>query len=1011
VNKIKQPNRPTSLIIFGGNPLGAKLTELLGTQKSNLILIDEFNRQTKSQIRDIKKDHKVKTYDLSGLVSLGDNVKRIDYIFILLDQYTQQHENISSKQFLSITNSVDAILKLAHRYNSKVLLTTTIALHRRLADLETLKIEHLSDTSKSKAYTLIELQRYCETLAAEYHDQASLDIRISRIGEVIGSGINLERNTLFTNLIKEAVTKPRITIKGEGLDSAYYVHILDVVYGLIKTIFSNKTNGEVFSLSYEEEISTLSLAYKILEMNPKADEIAFVEAEDENPQQIYVPAKNLTKIGWKPKIKFEKALLETLEYVHEQYKVAWKNKPDQDLIPEKIEPEKRKKPKKKIHTSEQVTPIGKFFQVFAIPFQFIADTGEKTISKIKKIKFTPKNISKWLLKFTIFIILYIFLLAPLIQVILGSSFTYVFAKKAYHQAYSLDTDNAQKNLDKAEYFSSVLSEGWNGFFWLEYIPGVSNFYQNTGSLFKGIDHLTEGAYYLVQGIHPYVEYLKNFEPIASFDGNNPGGSRTYLNELKRIEKSGNYIDRASIEITQATNSLEGIENNTYPNFIAEYIGQLQDISEQLDTSIESLSTFAEFIPDLLGKDERKNYVVLFQNPMELRSTGGWLTSFAVIGVEHGQLRTLDVQDVYTADGQLNQEISPPDDMADALSIDEWNLALSNWNPNFPDSADAAEYFLTLEDQVFSVDGVIAIDLELVRNLVDVWGEIEVTGEDEPTTKDNLYSKVVEIHREFTPGSARKEVFLSNLSNELVKKIFQTSKDKWPDIVQVFGDGLSAKHMLIYSHNSELDENLRELGWTGIVPDEPNIVFPVEWNWGANKANHFLERASELSVNIIDETTIEQELTVTFRNNSTENVYPEGDYENYQRVFLPNGASITNIKGLEESKVYSDLNINKSVVGGMITVPTEEDLSYSIEYVLRNNISAFPLTIENGIATYTLNFIKQPGLMQDPLTIEISYPNSWTPIDSGNIQREIDSLVIRTELDEDQEFIIQWQTGE
>ncbi|MFH1547138.1 MAG: DUF4012 domain-containing protein [bacterium] len=1008
MNNQTQTNRPTTLIVFGGNMLGEKLTELLSTQKSNIILVDEFNRETKSQIKQIKKNYDVKTYDLSGLESLTSELKRIDYVFILLGQYLEVRPEISSKQFLSITNSVDTILKLAHKHGAKTLLATTINLHRKLANLESFRIENLSDSLKGKSYASVELQRYCETLAAEYHDQASLDIRIARIGEVIGKGVSLDKHSVFTDLIKESVTRPRITIKGEGLDSAYYIHILDVVYGIIKTVFSNKTNGEVFSLSYPEEITTLSLAYKILELNPKAQEIAFTESEDDTPQQIYVPAKNLSKIGWKPKVKFDKAILETLEYVHEQYKIAWKDKPDQDFFSEKIEPRKRKKRDTPTHISEQVTPVGRFFQTIALPFVSVSSFIEKSLKKIRKVRITPFGIAKTSVKVAIFVSLYLFLIAPLLQIIVGGGLTYLFAKRGYQQSYNLESQKAETSFERAKYFSSVFNQGWQGFRWIRYIPSVENFYDNTSLVFGSINHLSEGAYYLSQGLSPYIDYFKAFEPIATFDGSSAGGSRTYLNELKRIEKSSSSIDRATVEITQATNSLNDINLDIYPSFISEYIGQLQEIGNSAKDVLNTLNDFAKFIPDLLGKDERQNYIILFQNPMELRSTGGWLTSFAIVGIEHGQIRTLDVQDVYNVDGQIETSVEPPTDMKSQLEIDDWTLSLSNWNPDFPQAAEAAEYFLTLTDQVYSVDGVISVDLEFVRNLVDVWGQVTVPGESEPVTKDNLYYKVIEIHRAFTPGSDRKEVFLSNLANEIMKNIFQSSKNDWPKISQVITDGLENKHVLAYIYNSEVDQNINDLGWSGRIGNKENTVFPVEWNYGANKANYFLERASTMDINVVDENTVMQTLEITYRNNSDEDKYPEGPYENYVRVYLPYGASVTDVTGLEKSRKYTDNSVGKDVVAGFISVGLEDEESFRIKYTLtRDAVRDFPITINRDEVEYKINYLKQPGLMDDPITLEISHPNSWTPVDSNNIQRQINSLVIQTELDTDKEFTVKW----
>ena len=59
-----------------------------------------------------------------------------------------------------------------------------------------------------------------------------------------------------------------------------------------------------------------------------------------------------------------------------------------------------------------------------------------------------------------------------------------------------------------------------------------------------------------------------------------------------------------------------------------------------------------FLPEVLGVNERQRYLVLLQNESEIRSTGGWLTSYGIIGVEGGQIRELFVDDIYNADGTL-----------------------------------------------------------------------------------------------------------------------------------------------------------------------------------------------------------------------------------------------------------------------------------------------------------------------------------------------------------------------
>ncbi|MBN1618108.1 DUF4012 domain-containing protein [Candidatus Dojkabacteria bacterium] len=1008
MSKETSTKNPVTLIIHGANTIGEKLTELLSTQKSQIVLVDTFTKAKDQLLRNMKEKYNIFSYDISGLESISKKYKRIDYIFLLNNDEFEQKEALSSKEFLSETNIADVAFKLGVRHSSKILLASTIELHRLITEQKDTWADKLSEVSAKNAYTPAELQRYCENLAAEYHDQSGLNVRIARLGEIIGKKISTEKETIFVQMVKEAITKPRITIKGEGLDYSYYVHLLDAVYGLIKAMFSSKTNGEVFTISYPEEISVLNLAYRILELNPKATEIVFTEAEEETMQKgVYIPAQNLTKLGWKPKIPFEKALHETIEYFYEQYKIKWDDKPTAERKPIKD------KPKVLPHRSEKLTATGKALLAVSGPlkgfFGAISETFSEFFSKFKHISLKPKNLIKYGIYGTIFLILYIFIINPIFQIVGGSTLTYYYGQKGYNEAKSLETEKAARSLEKANYFASVSTSGWEGLFWLKYIKGVDEEYNDMLLISSSIEHLTKSGQYLVQGLDPYATYFKEFEPVASFDGSAGQGSREYLNELKDMESNLHYIDSASFEISLAKESLTNVNPDDYPEEISKYIKMLKDQTGETSDIIGTFSSFAAYIPEILGKDGRQTYVILLKNPMELRSTGGWISCFAIVGIEHGQVRELEVKDVYEADGKLDEKIAPPEMMQDALDINQWNLSLSNWSADYPESAETAEYFLKLEDQIVSADGIISIDLEYARQLIDIWGELKVDSEDEKVTKDNLYDKIIEIHRNFTPGSTEKPVFLSNLANALLVKTLKSPSSKWPAIAQTTVTALNEKHVQIYMFNSEIDKLLSEQGWNGQLEHDTNQVYLVEWNNGGNKANYFIDRTIDYKMIIIDENEVQQKVTVNYTNRSTENRYPEGEYENFVRLYIPIDADITKTDGVSSLKIYNDEARNFKIVTGWVNVPINSAKQFSVSYALTSDSQDFPLTVEpGGKIKYTLNLKKQSGTMNDEITVQVAYPEQWNPFDYPNMHREINSLVEDSELKTDKKVEIIWE---
>jgi UDP-glucuronate decarboxylase len=308
---------PTSLIVRGAEPIGIELAKSLLDQGGFVIMADSADRESMSVIGELKKYKLFRFIELSEIDQLSEPLRRLDYVFYLSHTFEGLSSEISSKGFLDYSRFLDEVLKLSKQFDSKFLGTASIKAHQlnvanKLMDVDTM--------SENKVYTTAEIQRYTESLVTEYIQKDSLDARIVRLGELLGEGIEYTPNTTLGRIIKEAIGDNEITIYGDGLESEYYVHLQDAVYGLIKAQFSKNTRGEVFSLAYEYEISALSIAYKMNDFLEMPKEIKFSSKNvDDFAFKLYKPAPNLMRIGWKPRISFERALKQTFEYAKKYF--------------------------------------------------------------------------------------------------------------------------------------------------------------------------------------------------------------------------------------------------------------------------------------------------------------------------------------------------------------------------------------------------------------------------------------------------------------------------------------------------------------------------------------------------------------------------------------------------------------------------------------------------------------------------------------------------------------------
>lgn len=306
------------------------------------------------------------------------------------------------------------------------------------------------------------------------------------------------------------------------------------------------------------------------------------------------------------------------------------------------------------------------------------------------------------------------------------------------------------------------------------------------------------------------------------------------------------------------------------------------------------------LSEILGKGKRKTYLILFENNMELRPTGGFIGSFGLLTFEGGRMSDLSISDVYSADGQLKGHIEPPAPIKDYLGEANWWFRDSNWDPDFPTSAKRAEWFLDKEVDR-KVDGVFAVDLTPIKNSLNYTGPIYLPDYDMDVTSANLYEKTQnEAHEDFFPGTHKKASFLTALSRNLITQVGSMGGKGKIGILRVLFDSLESRHLQLYLHADDIQSAISSVGWGGEVQTPScagscymDFVGLVEANLGVNKANYFVSRDQRIGINISGGKIVRQ-MTIEIKNSANPSLGANGRYKNYMRVVLPKDASIEKV---------------------------------------------------------------------------------------------------------------------
>jgi len=422
------------------------------------------------------------------------------------------------------------------------------------------------------------------------------------------------------------------------------------------------------------------------------------------------------------------------------------------------------------------------------------------------------------------------------------------------------------------------------------------------------------------------------------------------------------------------------------------------------------------LPDLLGVTERQRYLVLLQNESELRSTGGWLTSYGIVGIEGGQIRELFVDDIYNADGTLKvqgKSFTAPKSMQQALGITTWPFSLINWYPDLTETEVSAEPYIEALGKGNDLDGVITLDISFIQKLLDKWGGIEVPGETEIVTSANLYSKIFQMHEDFTPGSTQKTTFLADLANQIITKLLSMNIKDMIGLGSVFEESLNEKHLQATFKNTDAFNFFNDRSWSGTLDSRYNEApIAIDWNWGGNKANLYLNKNYNLAVNIQDADTIDFTYTISTENSSKTTTYPEGNYVNYQRIYIPSGATVLSVKGMKDNKFDTFKESGFKIIGGWFNVPANSTNTLEISYRISraSNTLNFPLEISGKNIFFNLDIFKQAGETSHAYKLDITYPKSWNVESNANLNSIENQLSSRFELSTDQTYHIVWNNN-
>lgn len=158
-----------------------------------------------------------------------------------------------------------------------------------------------------------------ECLAQSYWQQQRLPVTVVRCFNTCGPRQSSAYGMVIPNMIQRALRGDPILVYGDGQQSRCFSSVSDVVRGVLMLSEEPGTEGEIYNIGTDQEVTVLELALRIRDVCQSRSEIEFVPYEDiygNSFEDMRRRVPNLQKIrravGYRPEITLDQLLEATV---------------------------------------------------------------------------------------------------------------------------------------------------------------------------------------------------------------------------------------------------------------------------------------------------------------------------------------------------------------------------------------------------------------------------------------------------------------------------------------------------------------------------------------------------------------------------------------------------------------------------------------------------------------------------------------------------------------------------
>lgn len=487
----------------------------------------------------------------------------------------------------------------------------------------------------------------------------------------------------------------------------------------------------------------------------------------------------------------------------------------------------------------------------------------------------------------------------------------------------------------------------------------------------GLDSAISG----IEAGNTFAEALTPYADILGLKGKSTftGGTaqERLAKAIEALSKVTPQLDEIGKNLTDASNSLNKIQSWRYPNFLpgkpGDKIKSAQIGLGEARSLIVDYKPLISVLPEMMGTEREKKYLIIFQNDKELRPTGGFITAYAVFRVNKGVIESEGSDDIYKLDDQLVKKVPAPAPILKYLpQVYTFNLRDTNISADFRASMDQFYSFYEATIDKKKIDGIFALDTHFVVSLMNVLGPIEAYGTKFTTDEVKecdcpqiIYELEKYADQPVAYEKGNRKGIIGVLMQQMMAQAFNAPKSSWPKLLEAGMQNLKDKHFLLYFLGASEQEAAEKVNFAGRLYNYDGDYLHInEANFAGAKSNLFIQEKVTQKVTREKDGKLKKNVKIEYK-------YPrEGDncslerkgglclagiYRDWIRIYVPKGSTLIKSTGTEKKLETTD-ELDKTVFDGFFTLRPTGALTIELEYTV-------PVKVDRE---YKLLIQKQPG---------------------------------------------------